>query len=153
MKEIKIKELIEGYHYKINSHDCHEWILFKDKDGYGKIGGGRYRCESAHRVSYRFSKGVFDKKLYVLHKCDNPSCVNPEHLFLGTAKDNYEDSKVKGRNSKGDNHGSTKLSDKQVKNIRELWKLGIYKKIDLGLLFSITNGHIGKIINNKIRKI
>lgn len=76
---------------------CWTWTGYKNKDGYGEFlgkGGVRYL---AHRISVFIHSNALNDSLYVLHKCDNPPCVNPEHLFQGTAKDNYEDAVAKGR--------------------------------------------------------
>lgn len=88
---------LEGKHYKISKNSCHEWIRGKNRGGYGKI---TYKTKGyrAHRLAYEVANGDFNKKLHVLHKCDNPSCVNPEHLFLGTHQDNMRDRDKKGRN-------------------------------------------------------
>lgn len=77
---------------------CWIWTGYKNKKGYGTF----YKITEkqtvrAHRFSYELHKGKFNKKLLICHKCDNPSCVNPEHLFLGTAKDNTNDCIKKGR--------------------------------------------------------
>lgn len=78
------------------STECWIWTGKKNKAGYGHF---YYKdLKLAHRVSYLLHYGDFDKSLFVCHKCDNPSCVNPGHLFLGTAKDNFEDMINKGRN-------------------------------------------------------
>ena len=79
---------------------CWLWLGRKLPHGYGgfRIGSmvdGTRRMELAHRVSHRLFKGAASK--YVLHHCDTPSCVNPEHLFLGSQADNIQDMKLKGR--------------------------------------------------------
>mgnify|MGYP001023313072 CR=1 FL=1 len=76
-------------------HPCWEWTAAK-KDGYGRFNDKGY----AHRISYEMHFGPIPKGFLVCHKCDNPSCVNPEHLFLGTYQDNYDDMRKKKRESK-----------------------------------------------------
>jgi len=76
---------------------CWNWLAGKDKDGYGKIKIARKDLR-AHRVSWEIHNGIIPGGLLVLHRCDNPSCVNPSHLFLGTALDNNRDRDAKGRN-------------------------------------------------------
>lgn len=75
---------------------CIEWAGSKDKDGYGRIkkASGSYK---AHRLSYMLNIGDIPDDREICHKCDNPSCVNPDHLFVGTAKDNATDREIKGR--------------------------------------------------------
>lgn len=78
---------------------CWEWSGAKDKDGYGHIEMiGERR---AHRISYRLFNGNIHAGLVVCHKCDNPGCVNPHHLFVGTMKDNMVDKMLKGRAKSG----------------------------------------------------
>lgn len=85
----------------ININGCWEWTGFKFPKGYGQfsltINGDRY----AHRISYFLFKNVNPDKLAVCHTCDNPSCVNPNHMFLGTLNDNNQDMIRKGRSKKG----------------------------------------------------
>jgi hypothetical protein len=78
---------------------CWRWLGKKNPKGYGYfgVGGQGAGTQLAHRVAYRLFRGRIPKGLWVLHRCDNPSCVNPSHLFLGTAKDNMQDAKAKGR--------------------------------------------------------
>ena len=79
--------------------NCWEWIKAKDRFGYGyiKAGGKDRRMLKVHRVSYILNFGEIPKGMCVLHRCDNPSCVNPEHLSLGTQSDNVADCHNKGR--------------------------------------------------------
>ena len=74
----------------------------------------------AHRMAYNFIKDTITKNLWVLHRCDNPSCINIDHLFLGTYQDNIDDSIVKKRHVHGISHGASKLKEIDVLIIRFL---------------------------------
>jgi hypothetical protein len=90
---------------------CWEWLAGKDKDGYGSFQYGGPRGEQkfekrrAHRVSFDLFCGGLPEGMLVCHRCDNPSCVNPDHLFLGSTKDNVRDRINKGRSAAGESHG------------------------------------------------
>jgi len=79
-----------------NSNGCWPWLGSRTVHGYGKI-RDNYKSVGAHRISYRLNIGKIPRKLHVLHKCDNPLCVNPDHLFLGTQSDNNKDMFKKNR--------------------------------------------------------
>lgn len=102
------------------SSDCWIWKGQK-REGYGrlKIDG---HFVGAHRISYEIHFGEFSKNLCVLHRCDNPSCVNPDHLFLGSHEDNMKDMAKKGRGKSGrysgQKHAVCKLTESDVLSIR-----------------------------------
>ena len=95
-------KLVDLWQYLVPENDCHVWTRARYKAGYGRFtiwGESRY----VHRLVYFMMHPYADKKLHVLHKCDNPPCANPEHLFLGTAADNMRDRDLKGRCRSGQN--------------------------------------------------
>lgn len=80
------------------TENCWLWSASVNNQGYGEIHLGERNDHCyAHRFSWMINKGPIPKGLFVLHRCDNPRCVNPNHLFLGTQKDNLHDAMAKGR--------------------------------------------------------
>lgn len=114
---------------------CWIWADHLASNGYGSFRVG-LKTIGAHRVAWVLYKGVIPDGLFVLHKCDVKSCVNPDHLFLGTQADNIKDMINKNRHPHGLSHGNTKLTTDQVKYIRAsslslltlARKLGVSKK-------------------------
>lgn len=97
--------------------ECLEWTGCKDRKGYGRVhfeGSGWV----THRLAWFITNGLIPDGMLVCHHCDNPSCCNPEHLFLGTNTDNMRDCSVKGRTHRGDRHTNAKLTFEKVKDIR-----------------------------------
>ena len=96
--------------------ECWVWTAGKNSHGYGafKIDN---KTVGAHVISYTLTNGNIPKGIEVCHTCDNPPCVRPDHLWLGTRKENAQDSAHKGRNSHGERHHTSKLSDSQVQQI------------------------------------
>lgn len=89
------EQFIRKIQFPNNRDECWVWGGLKDKNGYGKFADTR-----AHRFSYLLFKGAVGGSLFVCHQCDNPSCVNPSHLWLGTAKQNSQDRNQKGRQAR-----------------------------------------------------
>lgn len=131
---------------------CWEWKGCKDKNGYG-IFYHNHKNLRAHRLSYEIHYAEPLNDLHCLHKCDNPKCVNPLHLFAGTNLDNVKDKVLKGRcfsgNQKGEKNGASKLLDAQVLKIRELYKTGNYTTLKLGKIYGVNRSTISYIVNNK----
>jgi hypothetical protein len=118
---ISDRELIERHASPEPNSGCWLWDGYLNKYGYGRL--GRNRSErGAHRLAYRVYRGLIPRGLLVLHSCDMPCCVNPDHLFLGTHADNSKDCKAKGRavHARGESQGLAKLTWEDVHKIRSL---------------------------------
>ena len=119
------------------------WTGYRDRDGYGNIAINR-SPRQAHRVAYSEYIGPIGDS-QVLHKCDNPGCINPDHLYLGTHKDNMRDKRIRNR-VKGENHPKAKLTDEVILAIRENPKSQGQIARDLGL----NQSFIGKVKNRVV---
>lgn len=126
---------------------CWEWTGFINKDGYGEI-----KFHGKTRILHRVIAHIWsDFDLYsdfqMLHKCDNRKCFNPEHLFEGMPRDNMDDKCNKNRQARGETHGFSKLTERQVIEIRNKFKLGINRG-ELKDEYNVSYSTIQNIISN-----
>ena len=134
--------------------ECHIWTAAASKRGYGKFTMKSGSWELAHRVAYKLYSGVIPDGMSVLHKCDNPHCVNPKHLYLGTYKDNALDreTRYRGNHVDGMRHGRNKLTSSQVLEIRDLYDTGKYSCFRLASIYDVDSKTVYDIVNRKIWK-
>ena len=130
--------------------ECWAWIGAKNEKGYGIIGRGPSSSgvDRAHRVSWFIHFGPIPDGLVVCHKCDNPECTNPKHLFLGTLIDNNADMKAKGRHVHGECSYS-KLTRNDVEEIKLFYSTGEYSQYKLAKIYHISRSMIQLIVTGK----
>lgn len=135
--------------------ECWEWQAARDDFGYGRFGRRSLR---AHRMSYAMAHGEIPDGLCVLHRCDNPPCVNPAHLFLGTRQDNAADMNKKRRHwvysgkvvvPRGERHPKTTLTTRQVKAIRRRYANG-ETQVALAAKFGVTQQSVSDIVRRRV---
>lgn len=133
--------------------ECWRWTGAVDGYGYGYLGNRRRPNHKAHRLSYEIHFGTILEGLCVCHHCDNPPCVNPKHLFLGTLADNNEDRKRKGRNHdrRGDKNSRAKLGWDDVRLIRELRSEGMSQQC-IAERFGVCQVTVSKIVRGQTWK-
>lgn len=145
-KKETIKERFLKY-TSIDNSGCWLWTGNIDYYGYGRL-GFKMKTYRANRLAVLIFKNIDAGKNFVCHKCDNPRCVNPDHLFLGTQKENMADCKSKHRTAIGKKNGMAKLSEDDVKNILLLSKSGLTHQ-EIGNKFNVSRSNIGSILNKK----
>lgn len=144
------KERIEDCVQIVSESGCWVWTGSINNYGYGELTSHKKRY-AAHRVSYSLYKGDIPDGLLVCHTCDNPCCVNPNHLFLGTPKQNQQDMKRKRRSTIGNTNPQAKLTEDDVATIRKLHRNGLMQK-DIAEKFAVTRSCICVILKGKTWK-
>lgn len=138
---------LEVHTARIPFHGCWEWVGPITGDGYGAL-KNRGKMVGAHRASWAINRGPVPSGLCVLHQCDNPLCVNPAHLFLGTHGDNSRDRCAKLRGAFGERNGNAFLSEGDVRSIRSECASGIPQR-NLAKKHRVTQSAISKIVLGK----
>lgn len=133
--------------------ECWEWTAHKEEAGYGKF-KLEGRMQRSHRVSWTLTNGDIPTGLCILHRCDFPACVNPNHLFIGTQIDNIMDRDAKGRNNynSGESHHNARLDETDVKFIR-YWLKKNYKHQKIADVFGVSRSTITDINGGRSWKI
>jgi len=131
---------------------CKEVTGARDRAGYSRQRSGG-KIVYSHRLVWEWLNGPIPNGMYICHHCDNPSCVNPSHLFIGTPTDNQQDCVRKGRKvvRRGAAHPNSKLTTFKVEAIRRYAEQGVKQKY-LALEFGVTQQVISKIVCGKIWK-
>ncbi len=142
---LPLKERLLNKTAKI-ANGCWLWQGSLSNKGYGQI-GHKGKIILAHRASYELHVGPIEGK-QVLHRCDTPACINPDHLFLGTASENMQDMHKKGRGQHGSSHRWAKLTDSQVEEIKK--RDGLTQK-QVAAKYGISQAAVSMIRNGKRR--
>lgn len=137
---------------------CWEWTGRRKPAGYGSL-FIRGKNLVAHRVAWRLVCGPIPPGMFICHHCDNPPCCNPDHLFIGTARDNVRDAIAKGRKDYkggwpgivryGEHNYTARLTRNDVQTIRKRYIKGNITYQQLADEYGVTIGHIGRIINRQ----
>lgn len=145
-----IERFLNSFSRPIDPGSCWEWTKALSQDGYGAF-SIRRKYIPAHRMSFRLFIGKIPDGLFVCHICDNRKCVRPDHLFLGTPRDNNRDMAIKCRASCGEAAYNAKLNNDKVRKIRFLYSSGSSQR-HLSRLFGVTRNAIREVLRHKTWK-
>lgn len=152
----------QRYWRKVNkTASCWLWTASTDSHGYGQFMFEPGKLSRASRIAWQLTRGDIPAGLMVLHRCDVPLCVNPEHLFLGTAQDNAQDMHMKGRAvsglklcpskaARGEASGTSKLTEQQVREIRARYVPNGVGSKRLAAEFGVSPDLIRRVVRRKL---
>jgi len=135
---------------KRGEDECWNW-LDRLSNGYGQMRFNN-KAYGAHRFVYEEVYGMIPEGLFICHKCNNPSCCNPNHLYAGTQKDNQKQMVNEGRSAKGEMQSLSKLTTRDILKIRSLYSTNEKNQIELGKIFGVDNATISDITRRKTWK-
>ena len=138
------------YGWTVTESDCWEGLnLLSDKDGYLAF-SREGKSLRAHRLAYETWVGPIPEGHVVRHKCDNPPCINPDHLETGTVADNNRDRSMRGRNNpaQGESHRSAKLTEQDVFDIRSEYATGQITQKALAEFYGVSRSLVGLVVNH-----
>ncbi len=147
-----IQQRFEAKCSKPNEVGCIEWLGYKTRGGYGcmRLGGLGTKKTTAHRIAWVLKRGGIPPEILVLHKCDNPSCVNVEHLFLGSPLDNVRDMVGKGREGWKHQTPWQKLNATDAERIRDLRRAGLTQQKISDHMF-VSRPLVSLVLSGKVR--
>jgi predicted XRE-type DNA-binding protein len=138
------------------SGDCWIWTgkLHRD-DGWGY---GRFYVHTqegtitvkVHRLAYMITYGDIPSGLCVCHRCDNPRCIRPDHLFLGTNLDNIQDMVQKGRQARGERNGLSRFTSEQVRSMRHLYTVDRMRQAEIARVFGVDRRTVNRIVRYQL---
>ena len=135
-----------GYVKRLGPSDCWEWLACK-VDGYGMFSKGNGNSYLASRVSYYLTFGE-PGQLLVCHECNNPGCVNPKHLYLGTGSDNQKQSVLDGRHASAKRPNNAIFTDDEIRKIRRVSDEGV-PQVEISKLYGCSRHTINHIVSYK----
>lgn len=145
------RDLATRFYAKVEKTEtCWMWLGAKLKTGYGSIGVNG-KTLRAHRVSYTLEHGDIPDGMLLRHSCDNPLCVNPSHLILGTKTQNTQDALERGQHVVGESHHFAKIPNQAIATIRAALSAGVSGKY-LAKQFGVAQSTISQIKNNTRRR-
>lgn len=128
--------------------ECWIWARTTDRDGYGRFWAQKMDLR-AHRISFWMHHGETPEGMCVCHRCDNPRCVNPAHLFLGSIVENRMDCVHKRRNTKGSAMHTAKLKEEDIPVIRDRKRSGA-RSVELAMEYGVSNSTIKRIVSGSM---